>query len=69
MSQETNSPLLSPQQAAIYLGVSKSFLARARVSGTPVIPFSRIGGCVRYRRNDLDAFIAENIAHSTSEIA
>jgi len=61
--------LLTTKQAADYLGVSKSFLAKARVSGEPEIQFSRLGGCIRYRLVDLDAFVAANMACSTSEAA
>ncbi|WDI30544.1 helix-turn-helix domain-containing protein [Hyphococcus flavus] len=59
--------LLNTEQAARYLGVSASFLAKARVNGSPSIPFTRIGVAVRYRKSDLDAFIDENMKTTTSE--
>jgi excisionase family DNA binding protein len=62
-----NDALLNTEQAARLLGVSASFLAKARVSGFPSIPFTRIGVAVRYRRDDLDAYVAANLRRSTSE--
>ncbi|WP_411817017.1 helix-turn-helix domain-containing protein [Hyphococcus sp. DH-69] len=59
--------LLSTAQAADYLGVSASFLAKSRVSGVPAIHFTKIGAAVRYRKSDLDEHIAANLKTSTSE--
>ena len=61
--------LLSTEQAARFLGVSASFLAKARVSGKPTIPHTKIGASVRYRRSDLEAFVAANMRRSTSDAA
>ena len=58
--------LLNTEQAARYLGVSASFLAKARVNGIPAIPFTRIGVAVRYRKADLDEHVANNLTTSTS---
>lgn len=58
--------LLNTEQAARYLGVSASFLAKARCSGEPEIPYTHIGVAVRYRKSDLDAHIAANLRTSTS---
>lgn len=66
MTNESES-LLTTEQAARFLGVSASFLAKARVSGKPSIPFTRIGVAVRYRKSDLDEHIAANLKTSTSE--
>ena len=63
MEKET---LFTTSQAAKYLNVSHSFLAKARVNGAPEIPFTRIGMAVRYRKSDLDAHIAANLRTSTS---
>jgi len=58
--------LLTTVEAAQLLGVSKAFLERDRWAGAR-IPFIRIGNrAVRYRREDLDNFIASRIRHSTS---
>jgi predicted DNA-binding transcriptional regulator AlpA len=49
--------LMSPKEAAAYLGVSAKFLENDRWMG-PKIPFVRVGPrCVRYRAQDLDEYI------------
>ena len=65
MSDETEH-LLTTEQTARFLGVSASFLAKARVSGNPKIPFTKIGAAIRYRKSDLDAYIADNLTTSTA---
>ena len=58
---------MRPVQAARYLGVSKSFLDQARVTGTGP-RYSKVSSTlVIYRRVDLDAFVAERVIRSTSE--
>lgn len=60
-------PLLTTQQAATYLGVSKAFLERDRWAGAR-IPFIRVGSrAVRYRQRDLESFLESRVRHSTSE--
>lgn len=49
--------VLTTQQAAIYLGISKSSLARLRSSGRSTPRAVKIGGALRYRQSDLDAWI------------
>jgi len=56
--------LLDKKEAAAYLGVSGSYLDKARSEGapgnrTPAPPFVRVDGRVYYRRSDLDAWVAE----------
>lgn len=55
---EAEDRMLSPRQAADYLGMSERFvrecIARKR------IPYSKIGRLVKFDRADLDAFIAAN---------
>lgn len=50
-------------QAAEYLTVSVSYLrknrSKSRAEGEPVIPYSKIGGRVVYRKSDLDAHVAK----------
>lgn len=54
--------LLTPREAALYLGLSESTLARLRSAGSkregPV--FSRLGGSIRYAQRDLDAWVERN---------
>jgi len=63
MSQDT---YMTPKEAAQYLRSSASTLAKRRLfGGGPV--FVRIGKAVRYRRSDLDAWMAGTARRSTSE--
>lgn len=57
---------LTPQQAADYLGMSKSFLDKARVHGDGP-PYFKIGNRVRYRRDELDAWMEAHRMSNTSE--
>jgi excisionase family DNA binding protein len=59
-------PLLNEAQAANYLNVSVRTLQQWRVSGRGP-GFTKLSRAVRYRRADLDAFIANGVAQSTTE--
>ncbi|GAB1623760.1 hypothetical protein AAOGI_38100 [Agarivorans albus] len=59
---ETDKRVLTEQETAIYIGMSRSYLRQARMSGnrdnhTPAPPFIKIGRAVRYLREDLDAWL------------
>ena len=59
--------LFTTKEAARYLGVSKAFLERDRWAGAR-IPFIKVGNrAVRYRLDDLDTYINNQVKHSTSE--
>jgi len=59
--------LLNTKQAAEHLGVSAAFLERDRWAGAKV-PFVRLGSrSIRYRIEDLEAFIASRVKTSTSD--
>jgi excisionase family DNA binding protein len=59
--------LLTTREAARYLGLSKAFLERDRWAGAKV-PFIKIGErAVRYRIQDLDAYIQSRTRRSTSD--
>ena len=52
----------SENEAAGYIGMSRSYLAQARMEGhrdkrTPAPPFIKIGRSVRYLREDLDRWL------------
>mgnify|MGYP003387596085 CR=1 FL=1 len=65
----TGQQLLNSIQAAKYLCVSKAFLERDRWSGAR-IPFIKIGSrAVRYGVSDLNAYIEQQVRHSTSEVS
>jgi len=54
---------LRPSEAAKYLGVSESTLAKLRMrqKRKDGPRFAKQGGCVFYRRADLDAWIERNL--------
>ena len=59
--------LLTTKEAARILGVSKAFLDKDRWAGAR-IPFIKVGSrAVRYRREDLDAYVSAQLRRSTSE--
>ena len=58
--------LLTTQQAAWLLRVSRKTLERMRVEGRGP-KFVKIGRSVRYRQSDLLTYITTNTHHSTSE--
>lgn len=61
------SHLLTTTEAARFLGMSKAFLERDRWAGAR-IPFVKVGSRgVRYRQEDLDRYIEQQLRHSTSD--
>ncbi len=50
--------VLKTLEAAAFLNISKAVLEQDRVHGRLKIPFIRIGRAVRYRRTDLEAYLA-----------
>ncbi len=64
------SELLKEQEVAKMIGLSVHWLRRMRWSGGG-IPYIKIaegpGGAVRYRREDVEAFIASRVRKSTSD--
>ena len=58
--------LLTTEQAAWLLRISRKTLERMRVEGRGP-RFVKIGRCVRYRQRDLLAWITTNTHQSTSE--
>lgn len=60
--------LLNTTQAAHFLGMSASFLAKARLSGDGP-RYRKIGHSVRYSRKDLEEFAKRSERLSTSDAA
>lgn len=58
--------ILTTPEAAEYCKLGKSTFDRFRVTGEGA-RYSKLGGSVRYRRCDLDAWIASRLVSSTSE--
>jgi hypothetical protein len=49
---------MSPDAAAAYLGVAPSTLAMWRCTKRYPLPYIKVGRLVQYRKNHLDAFLA-----------
>lgn len=62
-----NKDLLSTESAADYIGVKKNTLEVWRVRGCGPV-YKKIGGAVRYRISDLEAFLESCSRKSTSEV-
>ena len=59
--------LLTEDEAAQLLKIQPATLATWRVKGRPNLPFVRVGRCVRYRRQDILAFIEGHLASHTGQ--
>jgi excisionase family DNA binding protein len=58
------SGLMKPEQAAEYLQITPSTLAVWRSTNRRKLAFVKIGGQVRYRREDLDKFITDGLRNA-----
>ena len=52
--------LITPESTAEHLKVSVRTLAKWRSLGTPMIPYFRVGRCIRYKLSDLDDYLAKH---------
>jgi predicted DNA-binding transcriptional regulator AlpA len=68
MSKEIASSFVSPEQAARYLGVSRSWLAQLRVRGEGP-PYHKFGKVVRYQLGNLQEWTDDRKRGSTSQPA
>ena len=59
METSTQPKLLTERETALYLSVSKAYLAATRVRHLGGPPYIKFGRTVRYLRSDLDEWIAE----------
>ena len=59
----------NPAEAAAYIGVSRSWLAKARITGRGPRYVKIDTKTVVYRKQDLDAWLAARVRSSTSEVA
>lgn len=69
-SEQIASPLLTTEETAAYLRMSREWLEKQRSYPRTRIPspkFTRVGRRVFYRKSELDAFIERNTAASTGE--
>jgi predicted DNA-binding transcriptional regulator AlpA len=58
--------LFTTPEAAAYTKIAVPTLERYRLTGEGPM-FAKLGGCVRYRRCDLDAWIESRLVRSTSQ--
>jgi len=66
MEPTTRSRTLTDREAAIYIGMSASWLRQSRVTGNPdAPPFLKIGRSVRYLRADLDIWLEHQRRRAT----
>lgn len=61
-----NKILLTQEEAAQYLGTTVGTLNTWRHYGKNTIPYVRWGNRIRYRKEDLDAWIAEHSKNTLS---
>ena len=59
--------VMNTAEAASYVRLGKPTLDRYRVTGEGP-RFAKLGGAVRYRRCDLDDWLASRLVRSTSEV-
>lgn len=60
--------ILTTIEAAAYVRLGKPTLERFRISGDGP-KYCKLGGAVRYRKADLDAWLESRLTGSTSEAA
>ncbi|MBV8501946.1 MAG: helix-turn-helix domain-containing protein [Paucibacter sp.] len=58
------SGLMTTEQAAAYLAVKPATLQVWRSTNRKKLAYVKVGGNVRYRRQDLDQFIADNLQNA-----
>ncbi len=73
-NNELHNNVITEQEAAIYIGMSHSYLIQARTQGllnnrTPAPPFIRIGNRIRYRKVDLDKWLEEKLVYQVDPFA
>jgi excisionase family DNA binding protein len=66
MATALQSPLLTRDEAAAYLGVKTQTLALWASTGRYALPFVKVGRLSKYRQSDLDDFLTQNTATQTS---
>ena len=57
MEMNLNNRLMDQKTAAAYLGTTVGSLNVWRATGKHKIPYVRLGSCIRYKKEDLDAWI------------
>lgn len=57
IKNQSTDPLLTPPEAAAYIGVTENTLSVWRCVGRYNIPFIKVGRLVKYRKSALDTFL------------
>ncbi|MDR4517184.1 MAG: helix-turn-helix domain-containing protein [Nitrosomonas sp.] len=57
LRKQSSDPLLTPSEAAAYIGVTENTLSVWRCVGRYNIQFVKVGRLVKYRKSALDAFL------------
>ncbi len=57
IKHQSTDPLLTPPEAAAYIGVTENTLSVWRCVGRYNIQFVKVGRLVKYRKSALDAFL------------
>lgn len=57
LKNQSTDPLLTPPEAAAYIGVTQNTLSVWRCVGRYNIQFVKVGRLVKYRKSALDAFL------------
>ncbi len=57
LKNQSTDPLLTPPEAAAYIGVTENTLSVWRCVGRYAIPYIKSGRLVKYRKSALDAFL------------
>lgn len=57
LQHQSTDPLLTPSEAAAYIGVTENTLSVWRCVGRYNIQFVKVGRLVKYRKSALDAFL------------
>lgn len=57
LKSQSTDPLLTPSEAAAYIGVTENTLSVWRCVGRYNIQFVKVGRLVRYRKSALDSFL------------
>lgn len=65
---QATSTLLTRRQAADYLGVTPRTLAVWACSKRYQLPYVKVGRLVKYRQEDLDAFIEQRTIHPSEPL-
>ena len=65
-NKSNNDPLLTPLEAATYIGVAENTLSVWRCVGRYDIQFIKVGRLVKYRKSALDTFLERRTIEITS---